>query len=194
VQALEVRFLVIVFHIPCTPSDLPPIKRKSAHGASLAADIACLEIVVNLLVTFMATGTDQGPMVARVQGIATRGRMKVLIVQSNPDLGSLWQNHMQRQGMTVSLTTDQTGAVHALNTQGFDVIILDLVLEKGSALAVADLASYRYPEAKVIFVTNTSFFSDGSIFELSANACAHLQSDIPPEDLAAMVEHIGRGS
>ena len=118
--------------------------------------------------------------------------MKVLIVESNAALGSLWQRHMQRQGMTVCMTTDQAGAVNVLDTQGFDVIILDLVLDNGSAFAVADLASYRYPETKVIFVTNTSFFSDGSIFELSANACAHLQSDIPPEDLTAMVEHMGR--
>ena len=34
----------------------------------------------------------------------------------------------------------------------------------GVAMAVADFASYRRPEARVIFVTNTSFFSDGSIF------------------------------
>jgi len=46
----------------------------------------------------------------------------------------------------------------------FDVIVLDLALEEGSALAVADFASYRHPDARVIFVTNASFFSDGSIF------------------------------
>ncbi|WP_294613600.1 response regulator [Roseovarius sp.] len=118
--------------------------------------------------------------------------MKVLIVESSPDLGRLWENHMRRQGMEVCLSTDQASAVKALNTRSFDVLILDLVLENGSALAVADLASYRYPDAQVIFVTNTSFFSDGSIFELCANARALLQSDTPPEDLTAMVEHYGR--
>lgn len=118
--------------------------------------------------------------------------MNVLIVESCADLGRVWRSHMQRRGMEVCLATDQVGAVKALNTRAFDVIILDLILEEGSALAVADLASYRYPEAQVIFVTNTSFFSDGSIFELSANARAHFQSDIAPEDLTAMVEHCGR--
>lgn len=120
--------------------------------------------------------------------------MKVLIVESNHDLGSLWRSHMQRQGMCVCLTSGQAEAVKALNTQAFDVIILDLVLAEGSALAVADLACYRYPDTQVIYVTNTRFFSDGSIFELSANVRAHLQSDIPPEDLTAMVEHMGRRS
>jgi len=41
-------------------------------------------------------------------------------------------------------------------------------------------------------VTNTSFFSDGSIFQVSNNACAYVQSETPPEDLAAMVEHYAR--
>ena len=60
---------------------------------------------------------------------------------------------------------------------------------QGSALAVADFASYRRPDARVLFVTNTSFFSDGSILSHSPNACAYVQSETPPEDLAAMVEH-----
>ncbi len=118
--------------------------------------------------------------------------MKVLIVESQPELGNLWQRHMRRRGMDVHWEKTQAGAVEALQMQGFDILILDIVLRQGSALAIADLASYRYPDTRVIFVTNTSFFSDGAIFNLSANACAYLQSDTPPEDLTAMVEHYGR--
>ncbi len=119
--------------------------------------------------------------------------MKVLIVESEPNLGHLWKSHMQRQEMDVQLVTDQPGATMALETQAFDIIVLDLVISRGSAFAIADLTSYRHPETQIIFVTNTSFFSDGSIFNLSANACAFLQSDMPPEDLIAMVQHYGGG-
>ena len=118
--------------------------------------------------------------------------MRVLIVESQPDLGALWKRHMERQGMDVRLELSQAGAISALQTQRFDIIVLDLVLPHGSAFAISDLASYRYPKTQVIFVTDTSFFSDGSIFNLSANACAYLQTDTPPEDLTAMVEHYGR--
>lgn len=118
--------------------------------------------------------------------------MKVLIVESSPELGRVWQRHLERQGMSVRLEYGQSGAAAALSAQCFAVIILNLVLTEGSALAVADLASYRHPQTQVIFVTNTSFFSDGSVFALSANARAFVQSDTPPEDLAAMVEHYGR--
>ncbi len=119
--------------------------------------------------------------------------MKVLIVESNPDLGRVWQRHLQRQGAEVTLVETQEAAILALYGTDFDIIVLDLVLETGSALAVADFASYRRPDARVIFVTNTTFFSDGSIFAHSANACAYVQSSTPPEDLAAMVEHYAAG-
>jgi len=115
--------------------------------------------------------------------------MKVLIVESKPELGLLWQRHLERQGADVDLVHSQQDAILALYRTDFDIIVLDLVLSDGSALAVADFASYRRPDARVIFVTNTSFFSDGSIFAHSPNACAYVQSETPPEDLAAMVEH-----
>jgi DNA-binding NtrC family response regulator len=115
--------------------------------------------------------------------------MDVLIVESDPDLGRLWQKQLERQGAAVTLVHNQEDAVLALYGTAFEIIVLDLVIRQGSALAVADFASYRRPETRVIFVTNTSFFSDGSIFAHSPNACAYVQSSTPPEDLAAMVEH-----
>ena len=117
--------------------------------------------------------------------------MNVLIVESRAELGQLWCGHLQRLGHEVQVVPSQEDATVALSEAHFDVIVLDLVLAEGSALAVADFASYRWPKTRVIFVTNTTFFSDGSIFAHSPNACAFLQSSTPPEDLAVMVEHYG---
>ena len=108
--------------------------------------------------------------------------MKVLIVESRNELGRLWRRHLERQGADVALVHSQDEAIRALQAGRFDIMVLDLVLEQGSALAVSDFASYRAPDMRVIFVTNTSFFSDGSIFAHSCNACAYVQSETPPED------------
>ena len=118
-------------------------------------------------------------------------KTRVLIVESVPELSKLWQRHLERQGMIVTRVAGQVDAIAHLSTCDTDIIIQDLVIEEGSALAIADYANYRQPDARVIFVTNTSFFSDGSIFAHSANARAFVQSNTPPEDLAAMVEHYG---
>ncbi len=119
---------------------------------------------------------------------------RVLIVQSHPDLGQIWENHLVRQGMSVHRAMSQDDATSYLAENLVDIILLDLVLEDGAALAVSDYAEYRQPNARVIFVTNTTFFSDGSIFAHSGNARAFLPSDTPPEDLAAMIEHYGSES
>lgn len=116
---------------------------------------------------------------------------RVLIVESVPELAKLWQGHLLRQGMQVNTVSGQEDAITHLSENDTDIIILDLVINEGCALAISDYANYRQPDARVIFVTNTSFFSDGSIFAHSANARAFVQSSTPPEDLAAMVAYYG---
>ncbi|SFR31835.1 Response regulator receiver domain-containing protein [Yoonia tamlensis] len=120
--------------------------------------------------------------------------MHVLIAQSNENLGMLWKQHLERLCAHVTLVQTSDAAIAALAEQEFDVIVLDLVLREGSALAVADVANYRQPRANVVFVTNTTFFSDGSIFNHSPNARAFIESTTAPNDLAAIVEYYGQPS
>ncbi len=117
--------------------------------------------------------------------------MKVLIVQSDAALSAVWQRHLERQGATVRLAASQAEAVARLQNCDIQVIVLSLDLTAGSALAVADFASYRRPAARVVFVTRSAFFSDGSIFQLAPNTAAFVAAETPPEDLAAIVEHHG---
>lgn len=115
----------------------------------------------------------------------------VLIVQSVRELGRIWTQHLERYQMRTTLVHDEASAIAALDDGTFDIIVADLMLDEGSALTIADLVAYRQPDAKVIFVSNSSFFSDGSIFQMCANACAYVPRATKPEDLAAMVEHYG---
>lgn len=117
--------------------------------------------------------------------------MRVLIVQSNPALSELWARHLLRLGALVDQVRNGGDAIAALQSGRFDVIVLDLVLEDGSALTVADFANFNMPRANVVFVTDTTFFSDGSIFAHSANARAFLKTATPPADLAEIVHHYG---
>jgi len=117
--------------------------------------------------------------------------MRVLIVESDAWLGRLWQRQLEPFCAAVHLARDQDAAVAVLARDPVGVIVLDLDLEGGGALAVADYASYRRPAARVVFVTDTRVFSDGSIFQHMPNACAFLPVRSRPEDLAAVVEHYG---
>jgi CheY-like chemotaxis protein len=127
---------------------------------------------------------------------AVREQMNVMIVESNAALAGLWASHLERLGARVQVAGSEAAAValldHDHESQACDVIVLNLVLSDGSAFAVADFASFRRPKARIIFVTGTTFFSDGSIFQHVPNACAFLPAATPVEDLAALVEHYGR--
>ena len=117
--------------------------------------------------------------------------MLVLIAETNPGLAAVWSRHLERAGAEVRLAHTRVDAIEVLRQEDVKVIVLDLALE-GGALTVADFASYRRPEAQVVSVTSTTFFSDGSIFNLMPNACAHVEAQTPPDDIAAIVEHYGR--
>lgn len=118
--------------------------------------------------------------------------MNVLIVEEDRQLGRIWAAHLGRCGHKVTLCRSSEDAISALSARRYEIIVLNLVLQVGSALAVSDYAEVCQPDSKVIFVTSTSFFSDGSIFALSGNACAYLTTATPPEDIAAVVDHHGR--
>lgn len=120
--------------------------------------------------------------------------VRILIVQSNPALGVVWQRHMQRHGADVRLCLDADSAVQALEDFTFDAVVLDLVLEQGNGLTVADVAAFRQPWANVLCVTDSSFFSDGSIFNHCATARLTLNRDVPPEELADIASHYGEQS
>jgi CheY-like chemotaxis protein len=120
--------------------------------------------------------------------------MRVLIVQSNESLGLVWRRHLERLGVSVTSAATGSEAVDLIETHDFDCIVLDLILGEGNALTVADVAYFRQPGANVIFVTDTTFFSDGSIFTHSAKARAFVEKATPPTDLAAIVHHYGEAA
>lgn len=87
------------------------------------------------------------------------------------------------------LVGTQDSAIQTLQSSRVSIIVLNVVLDEGSAFAVADYASYRFPDMRIVFVTSSSFFSDGSIFALAGNACAYFRANSPAGDLAAVVDH-----
>jgi DNA-binding NtrC family response regulator len=118
--------------------------------------------------------------------------MRILVVESKRELAELWQRHLERVGAEVRLAFDQEEAAREILLGPFDVIIMNAILENGSAFAIADLAGYRRPESRVIFVSGTQFFSNGSLFDICPNACALVQPSVPPEDLVALAQYHGQ--
>jgi len=118
--------------------------------------------------------------------------MRILVVESDADLGQVWCIHLRRQGGHATLVAHEDAAIEALGFESYDVLVLDLLLPNSSVLAIADFAMYRRPDIAIIVVTANTFFSDGSIFDVIPNARGFLHAPVQPEDLAALVDHYGR--
>ena len=116
--------------------------------------------------------------------------MRVLIAQQNAELGQLWAGFLEREGIEVTLALSQGEALARLRAQAFEALVLEMVLPDGGAIAIADFAAYRMPDVPVITVNSSSFFSDGSIFQLLPNVHSVMQAPVEGEDLAAMVSHL----
>ncbi len=116
--------------------------------------------------------------------------MRVLIAQHSAELGELWAGFLRREGILVTLVQSQGEALMRLKAEEFDALILEMVLPDGGAIAIADFAAYRLPDIPVITVNSSSFFSDGSIFQLMPNVHSVMQAPVDGQDLAALVSHI----
>ena len=116
--------------------------------------------------------------------------MRVLIAQHNAELGQLWAKFLEREGVITTLAVSQEEALKLIRIREFDALVLEMVMPDGGAIAIADFAAYRMPEVPVITVNSTSFFSDGSIFQLMPNVHTVMNAPVEATDLAALVDHI----
>ena len=116
--------------------------------------------------------------------------MRVLVAQHNAELGRLWAGFLEREGIEATLVPSQSEALAQLRAQDFEALVLEMVLPDGGAIAIADFAAYRMPDVPVITVNSSSFFSDGSIFQLLPNVHSVMQAPVEGKDLAAMVSHL----
>lgn len=116
----------------------------------------------------------------------------ILIVASNRDLSQIWARHLERQHYDVEIVTSQEEAVEFLCENQPEVLVLDVMLDDGSAIAIADFASYRRPNTRIVFVTRSTFFADGSLFNHIPNTAAIIPERTKPTDLAEIVAYHGR--
>ena len=92
--------------------------------------------------------------------------INVLIIKEEFELARLWERALVRLGAKVQVARSAQMAIEHMRQQFFEIIVLDLDLSQGAAVGIADFASYRWPDTRVLFVTNGTFFSDGSFSDL----------------------------
>ena len=80
---------------------------------------------------------------------------KLLLVEDDQNLGQTLSERLEKEGYKVCWATNQAEAQHAINSQTFDLVILDVGLPDGSGFDFAQEIRSQYP-IPFIFVTAES--------------------------------------
>ncbi len=116
--------------------------------------------------------------------------MKCLVADDNPDLARLWAPALSADGHDVTACTDGHDAVNQMRVANFDLLVLDLFMPGGGALALARVAIYNNPDAQVLVVTGADCFAYGELLEMGDNIAMVLRKPVSPRDLRSFVSHL----
>lgn len=118
--------------------------------------------------------------------------MKVLVVQDDPNVQSLWSGILEESGHEVAIAETEAAALRTLQTTAYDLVLLDLCLNGRNALAVTTFATYRNPTCKVVVVSGSAVFSQKKLFAMSPAVAAALRKPVDIEDLMAVCDRVHR--
>ena len=76
-----------------------------------------------------------------------------------------------------------------MQERNYDVLIANVEIHDDIMLAMIDYTVFRNPDIDVLAVTSSSFFSNGSLFNLIPNLRMQVCPEIRSEDLSVMIDH-----
>ena len=116
--------------------------------------------------------------------------MKCLVADDNADLARLWALALSADGHHVTTCIDGHDAVNQMRVADFDLLVLDLFMPGGGALALARVAIYNNPDAQVVVITGAECFAYGELLEMGENIAMVLRKPVSPKDLRSLVSHL----
>ena len=119
-------------------------------------------------------------------------RAVVLTVGVSDEMARRMRDARNRDGgFRLHEAASQSDAVSILGDVAPDVMILALTLRSGSAMAVADYATFRRPAIRIVYEMDGGRpgFEDGSIFDYCPNAHGCVTPSMDAGDMAAVVAH-----
>lgn len=115
---------------------------------------------------------------------------KILLVEDDKTIVTNLTEYLTREGFSVKSTSGQAGAINALDSEKFDLVLLDISLSDGNGFAVCSAvkSDYRIP---VIFLTASGDeYSTVTGFDLGADD--YIPKPFRPRELVSRIKNILR--
>ena len=119
--------------------------------------------------------------------------MRILLVEDDPQLGDGLTIGLRQAGFAVDWVKDGNSADHALQSETFDLIVLDLGLPRLSGMEVLSRARSRRQTLPVLILTARDATGD-KVSGLDAGADDYLVKPVDLDELAARIRALTRRS
>ena len=117
--------------------------------------------------------------------------MRVLLVEDDRLLGDGVQSGLNHAGFTTDWVKDGESAEHAINSESFDVIILDLGLPKMSGISLLKTVRAKGNTTPVLILTARETVED-RVLGLDSGADDYLTKPFDLDELCARLRALGR--
>ncbi len=87
-------------------------------------------------------------------------KIKILLAEDDPDLGSILAQYLEIQGFIVTLARDGEEAWEMFRKSAYNICILDVMMPKMDGFEVAEKISRQSPDTPFIFLTAKSLKED----------------------------------
>ena len=119
--------------------------------------------------------------------------MRILLVEDDPELGDGLTVGLRQEGLAVDWLKDGNSADQALQSESFDLVVLDLGLPKLSGMEVLTRARSRGQTMPVLILTARDATGD-KVSGLDAGADDYLVKPINLDELSARIRALARRS
>ena len=119
--------------------------------------------------------------------------MRILLVEDDPQLGDGLTIGLRQAGFAVDWVKDGNSADHALQSETFDLVVLDLGLPRLSGMEVLSRARSRRQTLPVLILTARDATGD-KVSGLGAGADDYLVKPVDLDELAARIRALTRRS
>lgn len=119
--------------------------------------------------------------------------MRILLVEDDPQLGDGLTVGLRQTGFAVDWVRDGIAADHALATERFDMVVLDLGLPRLKGMEVLKQARARGQDVPILILTAQDAVGD-KIAGLDSGADDYLVKPLDLDELAARIRALARRS
>ena len=115
---------------------------------------------------------------------------KILLVEDDKTIVSNLTEFLTREGLSVKSTSGQAGALKALDSERFDLVLLDISLSDGNGFALCSAVKSDYHIPVIFLTASGDEYSTVTGFDLGADD--YIPKPFRPRELVSRIKNILR--